>query len=95
MDPVTPSSLKYFPVVDGKLIKVDTYDAHLSGKVKPNCPISWNYAEHDRWPFVEGTFNGIRAWLDIFNPQWARVRKMNKDRNGRIKYLLYPEVGFR
>ena len=47
----------FAPVVDGLLKTKSTLESLLAGEIRPNTPISWNYARDDAWGMVDGAFN--------------------------------------
>ena len=49
----------YSPVVDGVSLLDQLVNLVGAGSIRPNTPISFNYAEHDAFSFTAGGFNGI------------------------------------
>ena len=47
----------FAPVVDGLIKTKSTLESLLAGEIRPNTPISWNYARDDAWSMVDGAFN--------------------------------------
>ena len=50
----------YSPVVDGVSLLGQLVDLVSEGRVRPNTPISFNYAEHDAFSFTAGGFKNLQ-----------------------------------
>ena len=48
------------PVIDGELLVDQLINSVRTGRLKKNCPISWNYARNDAWSMTGGAFRALQ-----------------------------------
>ena len=53
------------PVVDGVTLTAQLFDSVKNGNIRPNTPISWNYAENDAFGFVDMAWGNLQKIPNI------------------------------
>ena len=57
-------------VVDNVVVPDQPFYAVRNGHIRPNTPISWNYAKHDSWLFTATSYEYVSKMLiPAFGPQ--------------------------
>ena len=51
-------------------------DSVHSGSIRPNTPISFNYAEHDAWSMTDGGFNAAIKNIPAFAPHTQAIKDL-------------------
>ena len=90
------------PVIDGGFKTMSLVDSVRTGQIRPNTPISFNYAEHDAWGMSDGGFNSAIKNIPAFAPHTqARVpifvkneTKLADERSVKKKIFLFSDFYF-
>ena len=62
------------PVIDGGFLSASLVDNVRDGTIRPNTPISFNYAEHDAWSMTDGGFNAAIKNIPAFAPHTNAIK---------------------
>ncbi|CBY07427.1 unnamed protein product [Oikopleura dioica] len=64
------------PVIDGGFKSMSLVDSVRTGEIRPNTPISFNYAEHDAWGMSDGGFNSAVKNIPAFAPHTQTIKDL-------------------